>query len=110
MVARIIEGLGNPAAVTVDEVRAQDSEGELDWVSPKGRNQVAPQMETAGYIRVRNPGNESGRWVVGPKNRRREIFIYGQAKLTASERRKAALERFDLAQSREKKVNDEAVG
>jgi hypothetical protein len=106
VVERIMEELGNPAAVTVDEVRARDTEGELDWVSPKGRNQVAPQMEAAGYAMVRNPGNESGRWVVGPKNRRREIYIYGQAKLTSGERRKAALEVFDREAEKAKKATD----
>ena len=112
VVERILELLGNPAAVTVDEVRAQDSEGELDWMSAKGRNQVAPQMEAAHYIRVPNPNIASGRWVVGPKNSRREIYIYGHDKLTVSERRKAALEVFDRETVKAKKPpkDEEAIG
>jgi hypothetical protein len=92
--------------VTVDEVSARDEAGELDWVSAKGRNQVAPQMETAGYVMVRNATNKTGRWVVGPKNRRREIYIYGREKLTPAERRKAALEVFDREAAKARTANE----
>jgi Bifunctional DNA primase/polymerase, N-terminal len=103
VLGRIIDDMGNPAALTINEVRAQDADGELDWWSAKGRNQVAPQMETAGYVRVLND-NKTGRWTVGPNNRRVEIFIYGQAKLPVSERRKAALEVFEREAVKAKKA------
>jgi hypothetical protein len=91
----IIEKLGNPPAVTTADVSAADAHGDLDWLTPKGRNTVPAQMEDAGYVAQRNPDNKRGRWQIGPKDSRRELYIYVQAKLGKDDRLRAAREVFD---------------
>ncbi len=95
--ATILENLGDPPAVTVNEILAADADGELNWMDPKYRTAVPGQMEAAGYVHQRNPGGK-GRWQVGTK--RREIAIYVQAKLGKAERVKAAQEAFGRARDR----------
>ena len=96
----IIEKLGTPPAVTTAEVLALDAEHELNWFDPKTRTAVPAQMEAVGYVRQGHPTNKGGRWVVGPKEARREIVIYVQAKLSKDDRAAAAMEVFTREQKR----------
>jgi hypothetical protein len=100
--AGVLEMLGNPPAVSVREVSeaADRSNVELEWSSGKGRNQVAADFEVAEYVHQRNPATAKGRWVVGPKERRNDVRIYVQAKLTPKERLAAAHEVFEREQKR----------
>jgi hypothetical protein len=98
--ARILETLGNPPAVTVAQVSAADSKQELEWFDVKRRNKVPADMEEAGYVHQGNPASEKGRWMVGPKSNRREISIYVRAKLSKDDRLKAAREVHEREQKK----------
>jgi Bifunctional DNA primase/polymerase, N-terminal len=96
----ILETLGNPPAVTVGEVSAADKAGELGWLDPRQRNLIPAQFEEAGYVHQGNPAARNGRWQVGDK--RREVSIYVQAKLTPAERRRAAVGVYERERKRAK--------
>ncbi len=98
--ARILETLGNPEAVSVRQVQAADADGELQWLDAKGRNTIPADFEAVGFMHQRNEDTKSGRWTVGPKNSRKEVAIYVRAKLTANERMTAAREVHKLEQAR----------
>jgi hypothetical protein len=85
----ILDGLGNPPAVTVNEV-GKAGKDVLDWFGASERNTVPAQFEDAGYSHQSNPTTKNGKWLVGTK--RRAVTIYVKSKLTSDERVAAANE------------------
>jgi hypothetical protein len=86
--AEILEGMGDPPAVTLNEVGRLDKEGELEWlVNPRN---IPAQFEDVGYVRQPNPSAGNGKWLVGTK--RRAVTIYVRAKLSPAERTTATKE------------------
>jgi Bifunctional DNA primase/polymerase, N-terminal len=90
----VLEKMGNPAGVTLTEVgiAAAAAGVALPWVGASARNTVQATMEEAGYVKQRNPSGGTGRWSVGPKDARKEVAIYVQAKLDPKARLAAANE------------------
>lgn len=91
--------LGDPPAVSVREVMAADPGDKLHWMAAKSRNTIPGDFEDVGFVHQRNLDTNTGRWAVGPKNRRREVQIYVRVNLAPGERRKAALDVFKREQA-----------
>ncbi len=90
--ARILEKLGNPAAVSVREVGEADEFSELDWIG-KSRNKIPGDFELMKMSPVRNPDSKKGRWQVDTHaGSRREVSIYAKDKLDRKEQLRAARE------------------
>jgi hypothetical protein len=80
--------MGNPDAVTL-EVIAMVAPDELrDWLRDRtSRRQIPHRLETAGYVKVRNPGDKGdGRWTVDGKRQ----AVYAKKALSPVERLRAA--------------------
>jgi hypothetical protein len=90
--ADILEGMGDPPAVTVNEV-GKLGRDVLDWFGASERNAIPAQFEDVGYVHQPNPNVKRGMWQVGDK--RRPVTIYVRAKLKSEDRVKAAKEVFD---------------
>jgi hypothetical protein len=97
--ASILEMLGDPPAVSVREVMAADHSDKLHWMAAKSRNTIPGDFEDVGFVHQRNLDTNTGRWAVGPKNKRREVQIYVRANLPSGERWKAALDVFKREQA-----------
>jgi len=85
--ADIIDRLGNPDAVTLQDIIAL-SEGNFHaWITDrKSRRQIPHRLEAAGYVPVRNPTARDGLWKI---NARRQV-IYGRQTLSDRDRVAAA--------------------
>jgi hypothetical protein len=83
--ADTIDKLGNPKALTLDDLVSQSPS--LDWLyDPKSRRVVPHRLEECGYLRVSNPNSMQGLWKVKGKN----CAIYARKELSAADRLKAA--------------------
>jgi hypothetical protein len=83
--ADAIDKLGNPPALTLDDVVV--AAPALDWLTErKSRRTVPYRLERCGYIPVRNPNSKSdGLWVIKGKR----CVIYGSKKLSSDDRAQA---------------------
>ena len=104
-VATILERLDNPPAVSIRMVRDADTDHELGWDSAPGRNTVAADMESAGYVAQRS-ASETGRWPVGSKANRSQVKIYVRADLSASDRKRAAQDVYEIERARAAKEDE----
>jgi hypothetical protein len=93
--ADAIDKLGNPDAVTVDQIRNAISGDFASWLKePKNRRLLPYRFEQCGYSRVASPTNKKqGLWVVGGVRQ----AIYAKADLTLRERLIAASELVQIA-------------
>lgn len=85
--AEVLNALGWPAVVTVEEVKNKAS-GLNPWffqylTAVTNNRKVPHRFEGCGYVRVRNPDNEQGVWYAKDK---RKLTIYGRVSLTPAER------------------------
>src|SRR5262249_60983591 len=61
--ADLPDELGNPATVTLTEIRARATGSFLDWLQGrKNRRAIPHRMESAGYVSVRNDTADDGLW------------------------------------------------
>jgi hypothetical protein len=93
--ADAIDKLGNPDAVTVDQIRNAISGDFASWLKePKNRRLLPYRFEQCGYSRVASPTNKKqGLWVVGGVRQ----AIYAKADLTLRGRLTAASELVQIA-------------
>lgn len=74
-----LDKLGNPAALTVADLKAHADLAFCDWLSDRRNARRIPhRLEEAGYQAARNPGQEDGRWKVDGKN----VPIYARRDLS----------------------------
>ncbi|MBV9956740.1 MAG: hypothetical protein JOZ70_15985, partial [Pseudolabrys sp.] len=86
--ADAIEALGNPPALTLAMVRWSRSMGDdlrQALGDPKRRRNLPKRLAEVGYVEVRNPDADSGKWRMGEKT-----MIYGRRELSDGERLNAA--------------------
>jgi hypothetical protein len=78
----VIDALGNPDVVTLGQLidRAVEKGSEAaDWlIERKNRRAIPHRMERCGYVPVRNPDADDGRW----KLQDRKQVIYAKVKLS----------------------------
>ena len=68
-IADALDALGNPQAVTIDQIKSWGSGSLVEWLDDKRTKwQVPHRLEAAGYVAVRNPSDKTeGRWKVRGK-------------------------------------------
>jgi hypothetical protein len=82
-----LDALGNPAVVTLDELRAGATEDFKAWLCDRRSSRAIPhRLEDCGYEAVRNPDAKDGLWRI---NGRRQV-IYARKELSAQEKQRAA--------------------
>jgi hypothetical protein len=86
--ADALDGLGNPAATTLEEISNFAVADLCMWLRDRRNSRQIPhRMETVGYVAVRNPADKSdGRWKVGNKRQ----VVYAKAELPVADRFRAA--------------------
>ena len=86
--ADAIDKLGNPAALTLWQLRTVTSDTSLaDWLADRKNLRAIPyRLEQCGYVPVRNPGSEKGLWSIGGKRQ----VIYAKADMPLRDQLKAA--------------------
>lgn len=85
--ADALERLGDPAAVTLDEIASRSEPSFGEWLrDKKNARQVPHRLEAAGYVAVRNAHAKDGLWRV---NGRRQV-VYTRHGLSLRDRLAAA--------------------
>jgi hypothetical protein len=91
--ADVLDQLGQPDTVTVDQVAAQaiqTSPGFAEWLRDrKHARQVPHRFQECGYVAVRNPNSAHGHWKVGGKR----LTIYAKESIPLRDRINAAYRR-----------------
>jgi hypothetical protein len=87
----VINKLGNPAALTIADLKNVNFDGEINsWLADRRNHRAVPhQLRQLGYSMVRNSGSKDGRWTLDGHN----IVIYAKINLTSKERFKVAWDR-----------------
>jgi hypothetical protein len=82
-----LEGLGWPAAITLDEITNSPTIGLLGgWLTERKNARAIPhKFEACGYIALRNTGTTDGRWKIGGKNK----VVYVRKELSREEKYEA---------------------
>ena len=82
-----LEALGNPAVVTLDELRVGAPEDFKAWLCDrKNSRAILHRLEDCGYEAVRNPNAKDGLWRISGKRQ----VAYGKRDLSLQEKLKAA--------------------
>ena len=85
----IIDDLGNPDAITLNQIELKASHDFLQWLlERKNRKAFSHRLELCGYGAVNNESSDDGLWRI---NGRRQV-IYTQSKLPLGAKIKAAEE------------------
>jgi Family of unknown function (DUF5906) len=85
--ADVLDQLGNPKAVTLDEIKGIARGDFLTWLTEhKNRRAIPHRLEACGYVPVRHDAANDGLWKV---NGKRQV-VYGKTELTLQERIAAA--------------------
>ena len=85
--ADLLDKLGNPAAVTLAQLRANADTNFDEWLSDRRNRRAIPhRMNSRGYVPVRNPDTDDGLWRIQGVR----LAIYTKAALSH--------ERFQAAQ------------
>lgn len=85
--ADTIDALGNPAALTLEDLKIKADASFVDWLNDRRNRRVIPhRLEQCGYERVRNPDADSGLFVIVGKRQ----VVYGKVELSLNERLRAA--------------------
>ncbi len=87
--ADVIEGMGNPAAFTLQDVvrEAFNCVGLYDWLTDrKNRRAIPHRMKSCDYVSIRNGNAKDGLWKVLGKRQ----VIYGRKELTLAAQLEAA--------------------
>jgi len=86
-IADVLDKLGNPAAVTLAQIRNEALPGLDEWLADrKNRRAIPHRLYCCGYVPVRNPDRQDGLWRL--QNIRQAI--YAKATLTPVQRLQAA--------------------
>jgi Family of unknown function (DUF5906) len=112
--ADILDKLGNPGAITLNEMRTATSGGSdfSHWLSErKNRRTIPHRLDNVGYVPMENPNATDGLWKVAGERQR----IYVDKRLTPHDRFKAVTElhrRFDEkeAEKEAKKAKNKGPG
>ena len=88
--ADVLDALGNPDAITIEELAERADESFRDWLlDRKNKRRLPHRLEGAGYVRVRNAADRNnGLWSIGGKRR----AIYARQELAVRDRLHAAME------------------
>jgi hypothetical protein len=88
--ADVLDRLGNPAAITLAQIRKEADASLDEWLADRSNRRVVSfRLEACGYISVRNPDDHSdGRWRI----RGARAVIYARSQLPPLERLRAAKE------------------
>jgi hypothetical protein len=85
--ADLLDQLDNPPVLTLAQIQARAIGDFGDWIRDRKNRRAIPfRLERCGYVPVRNPDAEDGLWKIGEKRQ----TIYGSAKMSFSERLRAA--------------------
>ena len=88
--ADVIDALGNPDAMTLGQLTDRAAEigaAAAEWLmEPKNRRSIPHRMERCGYVPVRNPDADDGRW----KRQDKRLVIYAKARLSLRDQITAA--------------------
>lgn len=85
--ADALDRLGNPAAVTLDEIAGPGQAPFAEWLKDrKNARQVPHRMEAAGYVKVRNEHAGDGLWRIDGHRQ----AIYARRELSLRDRNAAA--------------------
>jgi hypothetical protein len=88
--ADTIDKLGNPPALTLEDLRSKASADFDDWVADrKNRRIIGHRLEACGYVPVHNPDAKDGLWKIGGPRQ----VIYAQAELPLLDQLAAAQQR-----------------
>jgi hypothetical protein len=84
----VLDQMGRPAAVTLEQIMAQELPFELgNWLRDrKNRRIIAKHLRESGYDYVANPDAESGLWII----KRKRQTVYARDDLSLGERQDAA--------------------
>jgi Family of unknown function (DUF5906) len=89
-IADVLDELGRPDAVTLTQIREKAGLGLTEWLSDRKNRRAIPfRLEACGYISVRNPDADDGRWRIGKVRQ----VVYAKVTLTPTERFRAATAR-----------------
>jgi hypothetical protein len=85
----VLDKLGNPAAVTPEQLRGKAPEPFLVWMDDRRNRRTIPhRLEPCGYVPVRNPDAPShGLWRIGSTS---QATVYAKRTLSYAEQVKAA--------------------
>jgi len=88
--ADVINKLGNPAALTINQLIAAATSDVMDWLTDRRYRRALPhRLERCGYVFTQNPDSRNdGRWMI--KGER--CVVYAKASLSLGERVKAVRE------------------
>jgi hypothetical protein len=90
--ADLLDGLGNPDAVTLNQLRAKATGEISEWLlARKNHRSIPHRLERCGYVSVRNPNADDGRWKVEGKSQ----VIYTKASLSPRDQMTAATKKKD---------------
>lgn len=85
--ADLLERLQHPQAVTVEELSTVAQGTFKDWLEERrNRRKIPHRLESAGYVKVLNPDQHTGRWKIDGKN----TTVYARRDLSVQERIAAA--------------------
>jgi hypothetical protein len=81
--ADLLDKLGNPAAITLGQLRNGAERDLADWLGDrKNRRTIPHRLESCGYVPVRNPDADDGLW----KIRGRRQAVYGKTAVPLRDR------------------------
>ena len=67
--ADVLEALGNPQAVTLEQLIDKAIGAIAEWLlDRRNRRSIPHRLERCGYVSVRNPNTDDGRWKLKGKN------------------------------------------
>jgi hypothetical protein len=85
----VLDRLGNPAAVTLAQIRKEADASLDEWLADRSNRRVISfRLEACGYVSVRNPDADDRRWRI----RGARIVVYARSQLPPLERLRAAKE------------------
>jgi len=85
----VLEQLGKPPAVTLDQIKTLSPPEIVAWMNePKNHRAIPHRLEGCGYVTCRNKDAKDGYWRVKGKRR----MIYVQRELSEEAQTKAILE------------------
>lgn len=77
--ADALDGLGRPNIVTLGQIASRADQSFAEWLRDrKNARRIPHRMEECGYVAVRNPDAEDGRWKM---NGKRQV-VYARAELS----------------------------
>ena len=85
--ADVLDDLGNPVAVTLEQVISKANNKFADWLEdPKNQRAIPHRFEQCGYVSVRKPDRRDNLWRI---NKRRQV-IYVLSDLSCRDQLEAA--------------------